>query len=153
MIETVLPYVWMVFLAMPGPLLWAINTETILVYQVQQGLDPLLLALCAATGQVGTFLILYALGEQALMRIGFFARRIEAWPPEKRLKLRSSTTAGLVSGGLFGIPPVIVVAPFSSTVHYPRVKMCAIVFVTRLVRFTALTMGGERVLEWMGWGG
>lgn len=145
-----LPYVLMVFMAMPGPLLWVINTETILVVQVQQGQLPVLLAACAALGQVGTFLIIYQLGEAALHRIPFFSKRLTAWPDEKRLALRSRTTPALVLGGLTGLPPVVVLACLCSSVDYPRLKMSGLVFVTRFVRFLVVALGGQQVLAWLG---
>ena len=146
-----IPYVLMVFMAMPGPLLWVVNTETILLVQVREGQLPVLLAACAALGQVGTFLILYALGEQALRRVPFFARQLNKWPQEKRDRLRSRTTPALVLGGLFGLPPVILMACLCSTVLYPRLKMSVVVFVTRYIRFLVVAFGGQQVLAWLGW--
>jgi membrane protein YqaA with SNARE-associated domain len=145
-----LPYVLMVFMAMPGPLLWVVNTETILVVQVQQGQLPILLAACAALGQVFTFLILYQLGEAALHRIPLFSARLHAWPEEKREKLRTRTTPALVLGGITGLPPVVVMACLCSSVAYPRVKMSVLVFLTRFLRFSVVALGGQQVLAWFG---
>lgn len=143
-------YLLMALMAMPGPLVWALNTEVILVYEVHAGGEPLLLAASAALGQVGTFLILYALGEKGLRRIAYFARRLDALTDEKRCRLRQSTTACLVAGGLLGVPPVFVMAPFCGTVVYPRLKMSGIVFLTRFTRFSVLAYGGQQVLTWFG---
>lgn len=145
-----LPYVLMVFMAMPGPLLWVINTETILVVQVQQGQWPVLLAACAALGQVGTFLIIYELGEAALHRIPFFSRSLTAWPDGKRNALRARTTPALVLGGITGLPPVVVLACLCSSVDYPRFKMSVLVFITRFLRFSVVALGGQQVLAWFG---
>ncbi|MBI5495431.1 MAG: hypothetical protein HY904_10440 [Deltaproteobacteria bacterium] len=143
-------YLLVALMAMPGPLLWALSTEAIVVYQVHAGLDPLGLAASAALGQVGTFLILYALGEKGLRRIRWFDERLNRLDDRARERMRRSTTGALVSGGLVGLPPVIAMAPFCGTVFYPRLRMSAIVFITRMVRFSVLTLGGQQVLAWFG---
>jgi membrane protein YqaA with SNARE-associated domain len=143
-----LPYVLMVFMAMPGPLLWIVNTETFVVVAVKEGHVPALLAACAALGQVGTFLVLYQLGEAALHRVPFFARQLGKWPDERRARLRERTTPALLLGGLTGLPPVVVLACLCSSVAYPRLKMSALVFVTRFARFLVVALGGRQVLGW-----
>jgi membrane protein YqaA with SNARE-associated domain len=145
------PYALMVVFAVPGPLLWFISTEAMVVYGVtQEGRDALLFPLCGALGQCITFTGLYLVGEKALKKVAYTRRKLEALTPEKRVRFSKGTTVGLISGSITGLPPVFVLGPLAASVHYPLWKLWIIAVAGRTLRFWLLAVGFSQVRTWLG---
>ncbi|MEW5850510.1 MAG: hypothetical protein AB2A00_17120 [Myxococcota bacterium] len=143
-------FAFMFFIAMPGPFFPAINTELILLLQVlESGQDPALMVLAASGGHMTLYLLLHAMGEKTLTRWGPMARRLAAMTTEKRERFRNGATAGLVVGSLLGVPPVVVLAPLSSSVGFPRWRLAVITLLGRIVRFGVLVSLGGEALRWL----
>lgn len=145
------PYLLMALGAMPGPILWVISTEAMLIYGVlSEGRNPYGMVLAAAFGQTVTFTILYLLGEKTLVRIPAARKRLEALTTEQRLRFERGTSVALFVGSVVGFPPVFLLGPLAATVHYPLWMLWLTVMIGRCIRFSVVLAGGEQIRGLLG---
>jgi membrane protein YqaA with SNARE-associated domain len=126
-----------------GAVFWVFNTEaTAVYYSSARGWAPPLVGLLCAAGQTAMYVVLFAGGER-LARWRWFHAKIqrvrERWDATlARWFLPTALLAGLV-----GFPPAVAFPSLAPGFAVPLVRVLPVLFVGRLVRFTALAAAGR----------
>jgi membrane protein YqaA with SNARE-associated domain len=134
-------------IAFVGTFFWPVNPEAAAVLGVTHyGWHPLLVGVIGATGQLVAQTILILSGDQIRRRWGWFDRRCErARQRFGKILARSAPVIGFTSG-LLSLPPTSVTAALAPPLHLRVRLLLPVMFVARIIRFTAIAMIAQRVV-------
>lgn len=126
-----------------GTFIWPISPDAaVTAAAATKAWHPLLLGLFTAFGQTIAHAVLYLFGGQLRRRWNWLDNRCE----QVRVRYASRLRAGLVllgtSSGLLGLPPTSITAVLAPGLNLPARRLLPLIFVMRVVRFTALAAVG-----------
>src|SRR5437763_8897546 len=131
-------YVLTVLWCIPSPVLWFLNAEAWVIGHAAAGVEfPLVLATCAAAGQVATFSALYFGGDAILKRVPRLRAKLERFDVER---YRAAGYPILVAAAVIGLPPLVLLAVVARTLHYRFVPFLVLCVSGRVLRFAVLAM-------------
>jgi hypothetical protein len=122
-----------------GTAFWPLSPEGFaVIYVTQQGWNPLVVGLLAASGQAGAHATLYFGGDQLRRRWPWFDRTCERARTRHGRRLeRGQVPLALVSG-LVGIPPSSVTAALAPGLGISARVLLPLMFVMRIIRISVV---------------
>ena len=134
-------------IAFVGTFFWPVNPEAAgVLCATRHGWHPLLVGLIGATGQLVAQAVLLLSGDQIRQRWGWFDRRCESARQRfGKVLARSAPVIGFTSG-LLSLPPTSVTAALAPPLHLRLRQLLPVMFVARVIRFTAIAAIAKRVV-------
>ncbi len=132
-----------------GTVLWFINTEaTAVVYHVELGWNPVLIATVLSLSQNGMYVFLYHGGGRMVERWRWLGKRVERARVRYARMLEKAYLPSTFVAAIFGLPPVLAMVTLAQGFGYRRRQIFPLTLVGRFIRFFTLAMIGETLFLW-----
>ena len=129
-------YLTTILWCIPSPLILVINAEAWVLGQAALNeVNPTLLGLAAAAGQVIGYTLCFFGGEAVLRRLPKLHDKVAAFDVDKH---RGAAYGALFVGSVVGMPPAVVLTLVGRALHYRFLPYFVVCAAGRIIRFETL---------------